>query len=72
MDGGQPVTIAAKIREPTGMTEHLERLDNSPSMNWTMKKLRLAATKIQLDGRSKMTKAELVSALSSKTALFDF
>jgi len=69
---GFKVPLRAKIA--TGMDEYLTGLDTSgPSMNWSMKKLRLLATAQQLTGRSKMTKAELVESLrDGNEALFDF
>lgn len=80
---GQPVTLRSRIQdaEQTGMTDYLDQLDapadpeSRPTMNWNMKKLRLAATAVQLTGRSKLTKAELVAALNEldgPAALFDF
>ncbi len=73
---GFKVPLRAKIAEAqTTMSDHLDRLDGKvkASMNWTMKKLRLAATSSQLAGRSKMSKPELVEALTSDSeALYDF
>jgi len=81
---GEPVTLRSRIQdaEQTGMTDYLDGLDapaepadneSRPSLNWTMKKLRLLATAQQLVGRSKMTKAELVESLrDGNEALFDF
>lgn len=67
---GQPVTLRSRIQdaEQTGMTDYLDRLDapanpSRPTMAWTMKKLRLLATSIQLVGRSKLSKPELVEAI---------
>jgi len=80
--GGFPITLRSRIEdaEQTGMDDFLTGLDEAsnpsrPSMNLSMKKLRLIATTIQLTGRSKMTKPELLAAILAKQdqgALFDF
>lgn len=63
----------------TGMDVYLSDLERTeildtpsrPTMNWNMKRLRLEATKRQIVGRSKMSKADLVEALKA-LPLFDF